>query len=40
MEWLIALPFFVGAILSMAGVDFTDPKMAEHLNRERENNGR
>lgn len=35
MEYLIALPFFVGFVMAMAGVDFTDPKMAEHLKRER-----
>lgn len=29
MEWLIALPFFVGAVMSMAGVDFTDRKLFE-----------
>lgn len=29
MEWLIALPFFVGFIMSAAGFDFTDPKFTE-----------
>lgn len=29
MEWLIALPFLVGFIMSVAGVDFTDRKLFE-----------
>lgn len=29
MEWLIALPFFVGFVMSAAGYDFTDKKLRE-----------
>lgn len=27
MEWLLALPFFIGFVMASAGVDFTDRKL-------------
>lgn len=29
MEWLLALPFFVGFVMAAAGVDFTDRELMD-----------